>query len=60
MTAGLDELHPVIVHHLVNSLGWPALRPLQEESVQPLLAGDDAVLLAPTAGGRPRRRSCRC
>lgn len=48
----LDRLHPVVVHHIVNTLGWRELRPLQEESVGPLLDGDDAVLLAPTAGGK--------
>ncbi|UIX35039.1 DEAD/DEAH box helicase [Streptomyces sp. GQFP] len=48
----LDRLHPGLVHHIVNSLGWPALRPLQEESITPLLDGADAVLLAPTAGGK--------
>ncbi|MFI7080339.1 DEAD/DEAH box helicase [Micromonospora sp. NPDC049903] len=47
-----DLLHPVVVHHLVNSLQWPALRPLQEAAVQPLLGGHDALLLAPTAGGK--------
>ena len=47
-----DRLHPVIQHHVVNSLGWAALRPLQREAIGPLLAGDDAVLLAPTAGGK--------
>lgn len=49
---GFDLLHPVIQHHVVNTLGWPALRPLQEESVARILAGSDAVLLAPTAGGK--------
>ncbi|MEU1087529.1 DEAD/DEAH box helicase [Streptomyces sp. NPDC005576] len=46
------ELDPALVHHLVNTLGWGSLRPLQEESVAPVLAGDDALLLAPTAGGK--------
>ena len=50
MTA--DLLHPVVQHHIVNSLGWPALRPLQEHAVLPVLRGDDALLLAPTAGGK--------
>jgi ATP-dependent helicase Lhr and Lhr-like helicase len=49
---GLDRLHPVVVHHLVNSLGWPALRPLQEQAVAPVMDGADAMLLAPTAGGK--------
>ncbi len=47
-----DRLHPVIQFHVVNTLGWPVLRPLQSEAVGPLLAGSDAVLLAPTAGGK--------
>jgi ATP-dependent Lhr-like helicase len=47
-----DELHPVVVHHIVNTLGWPRLRPLQEAAIGPVLAGDDALLLAPTAGGK--------
>jgi ATP-dependent Lhr-like helicase len=52
MTGGLDRLHPVIVHHLVNSLGWKELRPLQDQAVGPLLDGQDTLLLAPTAGGK--------
>jgi ATP-dependent Lhr-like helicase len=46
---GLD---PAIEYHLVNSLGWPGLRPLQAAAVAPVRAGDDCVLLAPTAGGK--------
>ncbi|MEV4822046.1 DEAD/DEAH box helicase [Micromonospora sp. NPDC049274] len=52
MTSGAELLHPVVLHHVVNSLQWPVLRPLQEAAVQPLLAGEDALLLAPTAGGK--------
>jgi len=47
-----DLLDPVLGHHVVNSLGWRSLRPLQEEAVEPLLGGEDAVLIAPTAGGK--------
>lgn len=47
-----DLLNPVVQHHIVNSLGWAGLRPLQEQAIAPLLAGDDALLLAPTAGGK--------
>ena len=50
--SGLGRLHPVIVHHVVNSLGWTSLRPLQEQAVAPVLDGSDALLLAPTAGGK--------
>jgi ATP-dependent Lhr-like helicase len=52
MSSGLDRLHPVVVHHIVNSLGWPSLRPLQEQAAGPVLDGADALLLAPTAGGK--------
>jgi ATP-dependent Lhr-like helicase len=48
----IDVLHPSIQHHLVNSLGWTGLRPLQEVAATPLARGDDALLLAPTAGGK--------
>lgn len=48
----VDLLHPGIVHHVVNTLGWPGLRPLQEESITPLIGGSDSLLLAPTAGGK--------
>ncbi|MFC4060596.1 DEAD/DEAH box helicase [Planomonospora corallina] len=41
-----------MLHHIVNTLCWPGLRPLQEAAVGPLLAGSDALLLAPTAGGK--------
>lgn len=48
----IDRLHPVIVHHLVNTLGWRSLRPMQQEALDPLLSGQDALCLAPTAGGK--------
>ncbi|CAL9564691.1 DEAD/DEAH box helicase [Streptomyces sp. enrichment culture] len=51
-TDALDLLDPILTHHIVNTLGWRSLRRLQEEAVGPLLAGQDAVLLAPTAGGK--------
>ncbi|MET9214825.1 MULTISPECIES: DEAD/DEAH box helicase [unclassified Nocardia] len=52
-----DRLDPVVVHHIVNTLGWPGLRPLQEQAIAPLLDGEDAVLLAPTAGGKTEAAS---
>ncbi|MFJ4241025.1 DEAD/DEAH box helicase [Streptomyces iakyrus] len=48
----LDRLDPVVLHHIVNTLGWPDLRPLQRAAITPLMGGEDAVLLAPTAGGK--------
>ncbi|KOG25169.1 MULTISPECIES: DEAD/DEAH box helicase [Streptomyces] len=53
----LDDLDPVLTHHIVNSLGWRGLRPLQEEAIEPLMAGEDAILLAPTAGGKTEAAS---
>ncbi len=46
------NLHPGVLHHVVNTLGWPDLRPLQREAIEPVRRGDDCLLLAPTAGGK--------
>ncbi len=46
------RLHPVVQHHVVNTLQWPGLRPLQNAAVEPVLDGVDCLLLAPTAGGK--------
>ncbi|MFG1952680.1 DEAD/DEAH box helicase [Micromonospora sp. NPDC048830] len=46
------DLDPVVVHHLVNTLGWRDLRPMQRAAVAPVRGGQDALLLAPTAGGK--------
>ncbi|GAB3953084.1 DEAD/DEAH box helicase [Streptomyces sparsus] len=48
----VDRLDPVVLHHVVNTLGWSDLRPLQRAAIEPLMDGDDAVLLAPTASGK--------
>ena len=50
--SAFDRLHPALRHHVVNSLGWTSLRPLQEAAVGPVLDGDHVLLLAPTAGGK--------
>lgn len=47
-----DSFHPLLRHHLVNTLGWPGLRPLQELAAAPILAGEHALVIAPTAGGK--------
>lgn len=47
-----ERLHPGVQHHVVNSLGWPALRLLQEEAIGPILDGEHVLALAPTAGGK--------
>ncbi len=51
-TNPLAALDGSLAYHLVNTLGWTTLRPLQREAIGPVLRGDDALLLAPTAGGK--------
>jgi ATP-dependent Lhr-like helicase len=51
-TSGLARLHPSLAHHLTSTLGWTELRPLQDAAIAPVMAGDDTLLLAPTAGGK--------
>jgi ATP-dependent Lhr-like helicase len=50
--SAFDRFHPAIQHHIVNSLQWTGLRPLQEQAVDPLLEGRHVLLVAPTAGGK--------
>lgn len=50
--SAFELLHPAVQYHVVNSLGWPGLRPLQEQAVAPLVQGHHALLIAPTAGGK--------
>ncbi|MCG6867377.1 MAG: DEAD/DEAH box helicase [Gammaproteobacteria bacterium] len=50
--SAFDSLHPAIQHHIVNTLAWRTLRPLQEEAIEPILTGSSALLIAPTAGGK--------
>jgi ATP-dependent helicase Lhr and Lhr-like helicase len=47
-----ERLHPALQYHVVNSLGWSTLRPTQIEAIEPILGGEDCLLLAPTAGGK--------
>lgn len=47
-----DRLHPSLLYHLANSLGWTTLRPVQESTIGPVLDGHNVVVLAPTAGGK--------
>jgi len=39
-------------YHIVNTLGWRKLRPLQDEAIEPVLNGAHGMFLAPTAGGK--------
>lgn len=50
--SGFESLHPALQHHIVNSLGWSSLRPLQVHAIDALGEGGHGLLLAPTAGGK--------
>ena len=43
---------PRLQEAIVARLGWSSLRPVQEEAGEALLNGENAVVLAPTAGGK--------
>jgi ATP-dependent helicase Lhr and Lhr-like helicase len=47
-----DALHPALRYHVVNTLGWTDLRSTQRDAILPILAGENVLLLAPTAGGK--------
>jgi ATP-dependent Lhr-like helicase len=47
-----ERLHASLQYHLVNTLGWSALRPAQQAAITPIHAGTHCLLLAPTAGGK--------
>ena len=47
-----DRFHPRLREAIVARLGWTSLRPVQEQAGEALLAGHNAVVLAPTAGGK--------
>ena len=46
------RLHPRLRHAIVHDLGWRSLRPVQEHATDAILDGKNAVVLAPTAGGK--------
>lgn len=47
-----SDLAPAVEYHVVNTLGWNDLRPLQRAAIGPVRSGADCLLLAPTAGGK--------
>lgn len=47
-----SRFSPRLQEAIVARLGWTSLRPVQEEAGVALLAGENAVILAPTAGGK--------
>lgn len=52
VTGSFFRLHPHLRHAIVHDLGWRALRPVQELASDAILDGCNAIVLAPTAGGK--------
>ena len=48
---GLARLHPGLLQ-LIRSKGWKGLQPVQRAAMPVILDGHDAVIQAPTAGGK--------
>lgn len=52
MVSVFSQFAPRLQEAIVARLGWTSLRPVQELAGEALLAGKNAVVLAPTAGGK--------
>lgn len=50
--SAIGRLHPHLQHAIVHDLGWRDLRPVQDLTIDAVLDGCNAVVLAPTAGGK--------
>ncbi len=50
--SAFDRLSGALQHQIVSRLGFASLRPVQEQAIDAILAGDNCVVLAPTAGGK--------
>ena len=52
MVSVFSRFAPRLQEAIVARLGWSSLRPVQEQAGEALLDGCNAVVLAPTAGGK--------
>jgi ATP-dependent helicase Lhr and Lhr-like helicase len=52
MDSAFTRFPPRLQEAIVSRLGWSALRPVQELASHVLLDDKNAVILAPTAGGK--------
>ena len=50
--SAFSRFSPRLQEAIVARLGWTSLRPVQEAAAEALLDGKNAVILAPTAGGK--------
>jgi ATP-dependent Lhr-like helicase len=46
------QLSQRLQYGIAHTLGWSSLRPVQEQTIQAVLAGRNCIVLAPTAGGK--------
>ena len=46
------QFHELLREAIVRELGWSSLRTVQEQAGEAILAGKNAIILAPTAGGK--------
>lgn len=51
-TTPFDRLTGALQYQIVNGLGFRELRPVQLQSIDAVLDGKNAIVLAPTAGGK--------
>jgi ATP-dependent helicase Lhr and Lhr-like helicase len=52
MTSAFARFPPRLQEAIVARLGWSSLRPVQELAAHAILDGNNAIVLAPTAGGK--------
>jgi ATP-dependent helicase Lhr and Lhr-like helicase len=50
--SAFERLSPALQYQITQTLGFSALRPVQELTIPPVLDGKNCVVLAPTAGGK--------
>lgn len=50
--SAFERLSAAVRYHVVHTLGFTSLRPVQELTAHAILDGDNCVVLAPTAGGK--------
>jgi ATP-dependent Lhr-like helicase len=50
--SAFDRLTPALQYQIVHTLGFQALREVQEQAIDAVLDGKNCVVLAPTAGGK--------
>ncbi len=50
--SSFDRLSPALQYQILNTLGFRDLRPVQHLTIDAVLTGENAVVLAPTAGGK--------